>query len=684
MDIRQSNVFIRMETTCEALLYELKGIWDEVGESESGRDKMLMEIEQECLEAYRRKVDQAYQSRAQLRQSIADAEAELAIIFSSLGERPTSFRQGDKKAVGLKEELNQIILFLEEMRKRKRERKKKIVDVLNQISDISNEIHRTTSSDCLYKTTVDENDLSLKRLEELHTHLLVLQKEKSERLKQILDNLQMLNCLCLVLGMDFKEKIHDIHPTLNDSDGTSNISNETLGRLFTAVQSLREIKTHRLRKLQDLGSTMLELWNLMDTPSDEQRMFHDVTSKIAASEDEITEPNSLSEGLISYVEAEVTRLEKFKSSKMKDLVLKKRSELEEICRQTHMVLDAHSLKHFAIEALDSGAIIDLSYVLEQIEHQISEAKAVAFSRKDILDRVDKWKASCEEECWLEEYSRDEYRYNGGRGGHLNLKRAEKARLLSAKIPAMVENLTTKTKAWEKEAGGQFLYDGVQLLSMLEDYSTLRQEKEKERRRERDRKKLQGRLLAEKEAIFGSKPSPTKSSKRGSRYSIAGGTAYNRRFSNSGSVLQKQNHAMNHPKTRGNKNITTNSGQVQKKHQSKHTTNARDINRQMSREPFSPVNQKYSYATPQKQHRLTTLTPVSGNKTPETTTTTTLSAKSATSYTPFSVRIDEAANEGDFEYSFEEIRVADFEYSFEEIRAGFVIPQITVQSALQFL
>ncbi|XP_074279949.1 65-kDa microtubule-associated protein 3-like [Silene latifolia] len=681
MEIRKSNVFIRMETTCESLLYELKGIWDEVGESESGRDKMLMEIEQECLEAYRRKVDQAYQSRAQLRQAIADAEAELALIFSSLGERPTSLRQPDQKALGLKEELNQIIPFLEEMRKRKRDRRTQIVDVLNQICDIWIEIHRC-SSQCPYSEAVDETDLSLKRLEELHTQLLVLQKEKSDRLNQVLQNLNLLNCLCLVLGMDFKEKIHEIHPTLSDSKGTHNINSETLATLCSAVHNLKEIKINRLRKLQDLASTMLELWNLMDTPPDEQRMFHDVTSKIAASEDEITQPDCLSEDAISYVEAEVLRLENLKSSKMKDLILKKRSELEEICRQTHMILEENSLKHFAVEAIDFETI-DLSYVLEQIEHQISETKAIAFSRKDILERVDKWKAACEEECWLEEYSRDEHRYNGGRGGHLNLRRAEKARVLSGKIPAMVENLTLKTNAWEKEAGTKFLYDGIHLMSMLEDYSILRQEKEKERQRQRDQKKLQGRLLAEQEAIFGSKPSPTKSSKRAPRYSIGGGAAYNRRFSVSGSMLQKQNlksektsvrsHPINNLGNRNNSNI----GQVQKKQLK--PANTRELGRAMNRDPFSPVNQKYT--TPEK--------PISDSKTPKSNpikskseerykvvtpivlTPSTLSATSGTPYTPFTVRVDEVENGG------------DFEYSFEEIRAGFVLPQRTVKSALQF-
>lgn len=68
-------------------------IWDEVGESDADRDKMLLELERECLEVYRRKVDQSNRYRAQLRQAMADYEAELAAICSAMGERPVRVRQ---------------------------------------------------------------------------------------------------------------------------------------------------------------------------------------------------------------------------------------------------------------------------------------------------------------------------------------------------------------------------------------------------------------------------------------------------------------------------------------------------------------------------------------------------------------------------------------------------------------
>jgi hypothetical protein len=56
-----------------------------------------------------------------------------------------------------------------------------------------------------------------------------------------------------------------------------------------------------MSQLQDLASSMLELWNLMDTPLEEQQMFQNVTCNIAASEHEITEPNTLSTDFLSYV-----------------------------------------------------------------------------------------------------------------------------------------------------------------------------------------------------------------------------------------------------------------------------------------------------------------------------------------------------------------------------------------------
>lgn len=65
----------------------LQEIWNEVGESDEERDKMLLQLEQECLDVYKRKVELAAKSRAQLLQALSDAKLELSSLVSALGEK---------------------------------------------------------------------------------------------------------------------------------------------------------------------------------------------------------------------------------------------------------------------------------------------------------------------------------------------------------------------------------------------------------------------------------------------------------------------------------------------------------------------------------------------------------------------------------------------------------------------
>ena len=48
---------------------------------------MLLQLEQECLDVYWRKVDQAAKSRALLLQALADSRSELARLLGALGEK---------------------------------------------------------------------------------------------------------------------------------------------------------------------------------------------------------------------------------------------------------------------------------------------------------------------------------------------------------------------------------------------------------------------------------------------------------------------------------------------------------------------------------------------------------------------------------------------------------------------
>lgn len=506
-----SPTSVRTSTTCGALLRELEQIWNDIGESEAEKDRMLLELERECLEVYRRKVSEAGNTKARLHQSVMAKEAELASLMAALGELGFhSQTHMEKRSTSLKEQLASVTPLVEDLRSKKEERLKQFADIRAQIEKISGEIsgynhHTNTMIGCL---TLEEQDLSLRNLNECQTHLRTLQKEKSERLNKVLEYVNEVHTLCGVLGLDFGQTVGDVHPSLHGTslEQSTNISNSTLEGLEHAILKLKTERKARILKLKNIGASLLELWKLMDTPKEDKSDFLRITSFLGTSELEVTEPDVLSTEMIEQASAEVERLGKLKASRMKELVMKKRAELEEICRIAHIEPDTNTAAEKSNALIDSG-LVDPSELLANIEAQITKVKEEAVNRKEIMDRIDRWLSACEEENWLEDYNRDENRYSAGRGAHINLKRAERARVTISKIPAIVDNLISRTLAWEKEKRMSFLYDGVSLVRILEDYKEARRQKEEEKKRYRDQKKLQDLLLTEKEAMYGSKPSP---------------------------------------------------------------------------------------------------------------------------------------------------------------------------------
>lgn len=131
--------------------------------------------------------------------------------------------------------------------------------------------------------------------------------------------------------------------------------------------------------------------------------------------------------------AEVERLNQLKASKMKELVVKKQSEVENICRRSHMEVPPLSELDHIINTIKHGRlastlyfsiinlVIDYIYftqrarikmlgdmdygdLLNYMDEEIAKAEDEALSRKMIIEKVEKWVLARDEERWLEEYN----------------------------------------------------------------------------------------------------------------------------------------------------------------------------------------------------------------------------------------------------------------------------------------
>ncbi|KAH8512877.1 hypothetical protein H0E87_006248 [Populus deltoides] len=520
-----------LETSCGYLLQELQMIWDEVGKDQFEREKVLHDLEQECLEVYRRKVDSANISRARLHQELAESEAEFTHLLLSLGERSLPGRP-EKMSGTLKEQLDAITPALREMRLRKEERMNQFRSVQGQIQKISAEIAgQSVYDDSITNVIVNENDLSLKKLEEYQIELQRLCDEKNDRLQLVDTYIDSIHDLSSTLGMESSMIITKVHPTLNELCGISkNISDSILAKLNSTVESLKAEKQTQLEKLHQLGKALTNLWNLMDTPYKDRHSFSNVTALLSLTSAEVSDHGSLTLNIIQQAEAEVKRLDQLKASKMKELFFKKQSELDQICNKSHMEIPSQPGMENIINLINSGEI-DHADLLMSLDEQISAAKEEATSRKAIMEKVERWMLAHDEERWLEEYSMDENRYSVRRGAHKNLRRAERARIIVNKIPVLVALLVAKTKSWEEERNKIFLYDGVPLMEMLEEYNMSRQEREEEKQRQRE-KKVPSYVVAGQENVVGSRPdtSSRRLSNRSLNGSLSNATPLNRRLS----------------------------------------------------------------------------------------------------------------------------------------------------------
>ncbi|GFZ15660.1 microtubule-associated protein 65-9 [Actinidia rufa] len=98
---------------------------------------------------------------------------------------------------------------LEAMQKRRNQ----FIEVLEQIRKFSNALYND-SDDTPSSLVVDEYDLSIRKLEELHSEFRDLQQDKDDRLNHVLELLKIVNSLCKVLDLDFEKTVIKAHPNL--------------------------------------------------------------------------------------------------------------------------------------------------------------------------------------------------------------------------------------------------------------------------------------------------------------------------------------------------------------------------------------------------------------------------------------------------------------------------------------
>ncbi|KAG8634827.1 hypothetical protein MANES_17G089367v8 [Manihot esculenta] len=129
---------------------------------------------------------------------------------------------------------------------------KQFADIKAQIEKISGEIseYSNFNKSLMSSLITDEQDFSLRKLNEFQTHLRTLQKKKSDRLHKVIEYVNEVHSLCGVLGLDFGKTVGDVHPSLHgeNREQSTNISSGTLEGLEQTIIMLKLERKARIQK----------------------------------------------------------------------------------------------------------------------------------------------------------------------------------------------------------------------------------------------------------------------------------------------------------------------------------------------------------------------------------------------------------------------------------------------------
>ncbi len=204
--------------------------------------------------------------------------------------------QPEKMTGTLKEQLNSITPALQEMQMRKEARLKQFIEVQTEIQRIASEIAGRPENEAI---TVNQEDLSLKKLEEHQSELQRLKREKvpeaqknssrvkyraiqapcyliyllefyllqSDRLCKVEEYKVLIHNYAKIMGMDPSKILSNVHTSLLDGANdqqTKNISDDILNKLNTMVQQLKEEKNQRMDKVISYPSANTSIMHRTD------------------------------------------------------------------------------------------------------------------------------------------------------------------------------------------------------------------------------------------------------------------------------------------------------------------------------------------------------------------------------------------------------------------------------------
>ncbi|XP_057693587.1 protein regulator of cytokinesis 1-like isoform X2 [Corythoichthys intestinalis] len=471
-------------------LAQLRDIWEEIGVPEDQRLQRTRAVHEHVKGILDLMIAEEEQLKIRVMKDAESYRKELAVLCTEL--QLPQFEEEVGCTILQLEKYNRT--RLEQLKEQKRQRMEDLRDIVAQDRELCDIM-------CTPALSVDlESVPSLKQLEDYHTHVVELTKEKERRQEEFISLKQ--GIIACINDLERQAETSFEKDVMCEDDEAFCLSKDNIEKLKKLLGQLQACKAKNEQLCAELRTKLRELWDRLKIPLLEQENFseHMMNSK---------------KSNIEALQAEVQRLQLLRLHSIKSVIEAVRAEISDywdscfFSQEQREAFRHHHDDNFTEELLNLH------------EAEIQRLKAYFEEHKELFEGVTKWQENWTTYLELDRKANDPMRFNN-RGG--NLLREEKQRSdLQKSLPKLEKTLKVQIDCWEQEQGKQFLVNGQKFLDYVQqqwEQHHVQKEKEKMERQLKKSKQTQEDMLwgtkiqtPSKRKMAGT-PTPTKMRKMG--------------------------------------------------------------------------------------------------------------------------------------------------------------------------
>ncbi|KAK2827392.1 hypothetical protein Q7C36_018318 [Tachysurus vachellii] len=427
----------------------LVDIWDSIGIMEDQRIERMQTVKKYIEDLLKDMITEEESLRHRIKTSIITTQKQLETLSLELSLEPYKVEE-DLTVLQLEKNLR---CHLEVLQKEKSER-------LRELSELTQQDEELCVTLCSTPYYIPTGSMpSQTQLQELREHIKKLSKEKESRVKVFSGLREDIRSLMEEMGHEPETSL-ERDSVCSDTD-IFLLTHENIKALKLLLSQLEMKKESLISSRDKLKDRATSLWNRLSCPDEEAQEFKQ-------------EPLGTFCDDIRRWQGVVDRLELLQRTKLEEVIDKVRQEL--VVFWDKCMFGPEQREPFNVHFCDVNYTEEL---LSLHDSELLKVKHFYEESRSLLEIIDKWERNWALFQDFERKAADPNRFSN-RGGAL-LKESKDRAKVQKLLPKLEEDLKCRVEAWEKNQGSPFLMRGQKVMEYIaKRWEEHRSQKDKEK------------------------------------------------------------------------------------------------------------------------------------------------------------------------------------------------------------